>query len=76
MDRRAKRVAAAVLAGIVAILTFGLARGGQHLPPARVVCVTARPATDGVDVPASARVVSAGPGEGRPWACYVVAVVP
>ena len=76
MSRRAKRVGTAILAGIIAIITVGLARGGQHMPPARVVCAVARPAADGVDVPAGGRVVSAGPGEGRPWACYVVGVVP
>ncbi len=76
MSSRARRLGAAVVAVVVAVLTVGLARGRTHLPPARVVCAVARPAADGVDVPAGARVVSAGPGEGRPWACYVAAVTP
>lgn len=48
-----------------------------HLPPAVVRCATSRPASVEVEVPAGARVVSAGMREdGRVWACWTQARKP
>lgn len=54
----------------------GSARAEQNMPPADVVCEEAPVSARRVPVPANARVVSAGPGAGRPWACFVVGRTP
>ena len=60
------------------LLTLGalLAGADRNLPPADVLCEEAPVSSKRVPVPANARVVSAGPGAGRPWACFVVGRLP